>query len=93
MNKLFLLICSTLVLGAASNPATAAKGESAKAAAATCDAKYFGHLVGQGLDSARSIDGVNYRVLPAGANAGEANPKRMTIKVDAKNVITEVGCG
>ena len=74
--------------------AAAAASQVASAASATCDAKYYNYLVGRGLDEARAVEGINYRVLSAGSSRGDANPKRMTIVFDPRsNLITEVACG
>lgn len=93
MQKLILLSSCALVLSAASNPVAAKQVADASGGKASCDAKYFDYLVGKGLDQARSIGDVDYRVLPDGADPGAPQPKRMTIKVDGKNRITEVSCG
>ena len=89
-----LILCSSCVLAlGASAPVIAAQG-APPAVRSTCDAKYFGYLVGRSLDEARAIEGVNYRVLSATAARGAADPKRMTVVFDpASNRITEVGCG
>jgi hypothetical protein len=74
--------------------AAAAVNQLASASPATCDAKYYNYLVGKGLDEARAVDGINYRVLPANGARGEPNPKRMTIVFDPRsNQIIEVACG
>ena len=99
-----LILCTACLLAAGTAAAPAMATQAATAAAvnqvaavtggAACDARYYGYLVGKGLDEARSVDGTNYRVLAAGAARGDANPKRMTIVYDARsNRITEVGCG
>jgi hypothetical protein len=94
MIKFMILGASLLAIG---NPAQAAQGSASASAASgksTCDAKYYGYLVGKGLDEARSVEGSNYRMLTQGSARGEADPKRMTIVYDAKsNQIVEVGCG
>lgn len=96
-----LMICVACV-SAASGAATAqgnqgaASGQQVAQAQgrAACDARYYGYLVGKGLDEARSIQGGDYRVVPANSSRGDAKPKRMTIVYDSRsNVITEVGCG
>jgi hypothetical protein len=94
MLKLF--VCAALVsAGAVSATPALAKDKpivaSAKSAAA-CDAKYYAYLVGKGVDEARAIEGADYRVVPASAQADQAQPQRMTIKVDNKNRIVEVAC-
>ena len=89
-----MLIAASLV--ASSAPAAAQGGQASEPgrAGASCDAKYYGYLVGKGLDDARSIEGSNYRMVTADSNRGEANLKRMTVIYDAKsNRIVEVGCG
>ena len=75
---------------AAPTAATAADGGNT----ATCDAKYYSNLVGKDLDRARSITSSSYRLLPAGAAAGQANARRMTIVYDANSrTIVDVTCG
>jgi hypothetical protein len=87
-----LILCSACVLALGAAPAMAAK--SPAKSAVTCDARYYGYLVGKGVDEARSINGSNYRVLPNGSDRGAEQPKRMTIMVDARsNLITDVSCG
>ncbi len=98
-----LILCSACLLAAgATAPAVAVQASTVAAAnqlaSATarpvCDAKYYGYLVGKGLDEARSVEGTNYRVLSSDSARGAANPKRMTIIYDSKsNQITEVACG
>ncbi len=91
----FLISGACLLLAASAAAAQAPQQiASAGEARTTCDAKYYGYLVGKGLDEARAIQAGEYRVLPANSALGEANPKRMTILYDSRsNVITEVACG
>ena len=93
MRNLVLCTVGLLAIGGATTAATAKQVADASNGKATCDAKYYSDLVGRGVDAAREISGVNYRVLPDGSPAGAAQPKRMTIKVDSKNRITDVSCG
>jgi hypothetical protein len=83
-----LAICVTALLAV---PAPIAARETA---GATCDAKYYGDLVGQNLMEARRIGGLDYRVLPVGASRGVVNPKRITVTFDPdSNRIIAVDCG
>lgn len=86
-----MMLCSTLLLVAgAAVPATAQDASSR----ATCDARYYGDLVGRGVDEARSIQNSDYRLLASGAARGAAKPKRMTITFDpASRQILSVDCG
>ena len=93
MRKLVYLTLCVIAAGSAAGPASAKQAASSSDKVATCDAKYFNYLVGRGIDEARSISGVDYRVLANGADGGAANPKRMTIKVDSRNTIVDVSCG
>lgn len=94
MFKLMLFGAGLLAAGGASAAVQGSPAGEAAKGAASCDAKYYGYLVGKGVDEARSIEGSNYRMLSAGTDRGEANPKRMTVVFDAKsNRIVEVGCG
>jgi len=84
------VIFSTLLLltGATASPAAVGADQ------ATCDAKYFGDLVGRGMEEAHNIQGSTYRVVNVGKPRGALNPKRMTITVDpAKRTIVAVDCG
>jgi len=90
-----LLVSSAcLLVSAGASAAQPQQVASANLGRATCDAKYYGYLVGKGLEEAHSIQGGDYRVLPVNSDRGQAKPKRMTILYDSRsNVITEVGCG
>ena len=87
----YVLCAVSLSLVAAAAPAPAKDADSKTA---TCDAKYYGYLVGKNLDAARDISGTtNYRVLAQGAQPGAAQPKRVTVTIDKQNYIVDVACG
>ena len=59
----------------------------------TCNAKSNAFLVGQDVAEAQKIWD-SYRLIETGANAGPAQPKRLTIVYDkATQRITSVSCG
>ena len=89
-----LLLMASLALTGTAAPA-AAKGSqvASRSSASTCDAKYYGYLVGKSLDAARDIDTSNYRVIPQGANTGPPQATRMTVVIDKSNQIVAVDCG
>lgn len=90
-----LMICG-VGLAALGGAGTAAARNAVAAAGqglATCDAKYYGYLVGKSLEEARSVNG-DYRVVTQGSARGATKPKRLTIVYDAgSNQIVEVDCG
>jgi hypothetical protein len=95
MRKLMTLSACLLTIAgtSASAAAAAAAGKAVDPARATCDARYYGYLVGKGIEEARNINGT-YRVVDAGAPRGDTNAKRMTITVNPKSgTITDVSCG
>src|SRR4051794_36699811 len=90
-----LIICGVGLAALGGTAAAAARNEvaAARQGLATCDAKYYGYLVGKSLQEARSVNG-DYRVVTQGSARGEAKPKRMTVVYDAgSNQIVEVACG
>ena len=94
MPNLILVTASLLVVAGAADAAVARGAAVATAPEkATCDAKYYDYLVGKAADQLVNVQGANYRVLPAGADGGKANPKRITVKVDKSNRIVELACG
>ena len=90
-----VMLCGACLLGMSGMVAGAPKQlASADQGRASCDAKYYRDLVGRGIDEARAIQGVDYRLVRSDSARGEANPKRMTIVYDSRsNQITEVACG
>jgi len=92
MRRFVMCIASVTLVAAAPAPAAQSQNSSSTSRS-TCDAKYYDYLVGKNLDSAREISGTaNYRVLAQGAAAGDAQPKRMTVTVDKRNLIVDVSC-
>ena len=94
MRRFVMCIASVTLVAAAPAPAPAAQSQnSSSISRSTCDAKYYDYLVGKNLDNARDISGTAYyRVLAQGAAAGDAQPKRMTVTVDKRNLIVDVSC-
>jgi len=88
--RTYVLCAASLTFLVAAGPAPAKDADSKPA----CDAKYYDYLVGKHVGSTAEISGTtNYRVIPQGADGGAPQPKRITVKVDKQNLITDITCG
>lgn len=84
-------VVAALTIAAAPPSAASAKTDGDKP---SCDAKYFGYLVGRDLSETRNMGNVSYRLLPSGSAPGQADPRRITLTYNsASGRITDVACG
>ena len=91
--KMILHSGAALALAAAVATPVGAQSPAAENTA-SCDAKYYGNLVGKEVDRARSVSSSRYRLLSAGAAAGQPDSRRMTIIYDSNSRrIVDVTCG
>jgi hypothetical protein len=95
--RLLIACCLAAVLSACADRSTSAMG----AAAASCHAAGAQALLGRRLDqqvmdqALRRSGGLRSRVVPAGAamTAGDADPMRLNIELDADGRIHRMRCG